>query len=219
MASEYERTRPLPIEIANAHCFAISAKQVAEDGWILDAGCGTGRFTRPLARQHSRVVGADISPEMLAELRRLQAQSPQPLLVPTDLRALPFANTQFSAVLAVHILHLIADWQDALREIWRVLAPGGFFFLGKEDRSSSAVRDFYMTEGQRRGLAPNSPWRTKYSRSNSSVLTQANMEPQNFKRSLFPEWHWNHTIPYLYPTCGPGKSSLLLTMANSYRSP
>ncbi len=190
VATEYERTRPLPPKVALSVVKFISG--VGGDGWILDAGCGTGRFTRPLAARHERTVGVDVSEEMLGEMRRILSETgaPQPNLVPADLRGLPFPDAHFTAVLAVHVLHLIAEWRDAIREMERVTVPGGILMLGYEHRSTSAVRDFYMAEGRRRDLLPAHP---------GARNTETDMP---FIKACFgatahetitrPEWQWTH---------------------------
>lgn len=192
VATQYERTRPLPVEIADSVAGYIGGLP-GPDEWILDAGCGTGRFTRALANIYPRVVGADVSPEMLAELRRLQTGSPQPALVTTDLRTLPFPDVQFGAVLAVHVLHLIADWKQALGEMWRVLAPNGALLLGYEDRSKSEVRDFYMTEGQRRGLVPRHPG-VRNTRAHILPFIESEYRVSSVETVSLPEWEWERSV-------------------------
>ena len=202
VAREYERTRPLPDSVADAVALHIAQLVRADDwraddwradDWILDAGCGTGRFTRALARASARVVGADVSPDMLDELRRLQGSAPQPLLVRSDLRSLPFRNQQFSAVLTVHVLHLIADWPQAVGEMWRVLEPGGVLLLGYEDRSKSAVRDFYMTEGQRLGLLPGHPG-VRNTRADILPYLASAYGATTVETVSLPSWSWTRTV-------------------------
>jgi ubiquinone/menaquinone biosynthesis C-methylase UbiE len=48
-------------------------------------------------------------------------------LVMSDMTALPFRDTSFDVVLAVHVFHLVDGWQQAAREVLRVLCPGGAF--------------------------------------------------------------------------------------------
>jgi ubiquinone/menaquinone biosynthesis C-methylase UbiE len=48
-------------------------------------------------------------------------------LVTSDITALPFADASFDVAVAVHIFHLVDGWQQSVREILRVLRPGGLF--------------------------------------------------------------------------------------------
>ena len=48
-------------------------------------------------------------------------------LVLSDMTALPFRDASFDVVLAVHVFHLVDGWQQAVREVLRVLRPGGAF--------------------------------------------------------------------------------------------
>lgn len=48
-------------------------------------------------------------------------------LVLSDMTALPFREASFDVVLAVHVFHLVDGWQNAVREVLRVLRPGGVF--------------------------------------------------------------------------------------------
>ncbi|MBC8140721.1 MAG: class I SAM-dependent methyltransferase [Armatimonadetes bacterium] len=193
VASEYERTRPLPDKIGESVArYIVSLLNKRE--WMLDAGCGTGRFTRPLARRHDRVVGADVSREMIARLREEHAPFREPLLVRADLRDLPFPDAQFSIVLTVHVLHLIAEWQTAFAEMWRVLEGDGCLLLGYEDRSVSAVRDFYLTEGRQRGLLPAAPG----TRDTQGVLipfAQEKFGVTQIEEVSLPAWRWKTTTP------------------------
>ena len=93
-------------------------------GAILDAGCGEGRNAFPLAREGYRVVGLDRSRALLEAVPRHAGLR----LVCGSYEAMPFRNSTFDAVLllgtALGYSGNAADRQ-ALREIRRVLAPGG----------------------------------------------------------------------------------------------
>src|ERR1700730_2705394 len=43
----------------------------------------------------------------------------------SDMTALPFRDASFDVVVAVHVFHLVGDWRQAVREVLRVLRPGG----------------------------------------------------------------------------------------------
>lgn len=160
VAAEYEETRYLPPQVADALARQVTAHLGPHD-WVLDAGVGTGRLGRSLSRAHpGRVVGVDISRAMMARMTGKQ-RADRPHLALADLRALPFADGAFAAVLAVHVFHLIPAWETAVREVWRVVRPGGgMLVIGKEERGSSPVRDHYLAEAARRGVLPPNPGAT-----------------------------------------------------------
>ena len=128
-ADSYDATRALPPEIAAKQTEALLAElRAAGVDRLLEAGIGTGRITRPLMERGARVTGIDISPRMLARLReQIGAQHRLPDLLLGDATRLPLRDASFRAVLMVHVLHMVADWKQALKEMRRVLAPGGVF--------------------------------------------------------------------------------------------
>ena len=82
------------------------------------AGCGNGLYLRALAGGPGRAAGCDLSMGMLRA-------AGLPALVNADVAALPFRDGAFDAVLAVHMLYHVPDRQATVRELRRVLAPGG----------------------------------------------------------------------------------------------
>jgi len=103
-----------------------------EGGPLLELGCGTGRILIPVARTGVRVVGVDRSEPMLAyaghRARRLP-RARRPEMVRADIRALPFPDRSFSAVMAPYgILQSLTRERDlaaTLAEAARVLKRGG----------------------------------------------------------------------------------------------
>jgi ubiquinone/menaquinone biosynthesis C-methylase UbiE len=107
---------------------------------LLDLACGPGIYTRPFARQVAPglVVGLDLSPAMLRHARsRARAANLQNLaLVRGDALHLPFAGGRFDVVNCCGALHLFPDSDLALREVHRVLKPGGRFTVAAFRRGS-----------------------------------------------------------------------------------
>jgi demethylmenaquinone methyltransferase/2-methoxy-6-polyprenyl-1,4-benzoquinol methylase len=99
--------------------------RVPEDGGhVLDVATGTGLVARALVREHGcRVVGVDQSPEMLAEARRHDDGSVE--LVEASADALPFADGEFDALTFTYLLRYVDDPAATLRELARVVRPGG----------------------------------------------------------------------------------------------
>lgn len=82
---------------------------------IVDIGAGTGRFARLLA-ETARVVAVDRSREMIAEARERRTAN----FVRGDAHALPFRRDAFDVAILVMVLHQLADYRRALREVARV---------------------------------------------------------------------------------------------------
>ena len=109
----------------------------AQDGRVLELGCGTGRIAVPVARAGAHIVGIDRSEEMLARARKRIARARlgrQLTLVRGDIRELPFTTrTKFSAVLAAYgILQSLTRERDLARtfaSVARVLRRGGLFAI------------------------------------------------------------------------------------------
>ena len=110
---------------------------------VLDAGCGTGRHSWPLAGAGHEVVGLDSSPVVLAAARRRAHPISWPRFVRGTYSALPFAPGSFDAVLCLGTaLGYLGDAADraALREFRRVLAPGGRLVVETLHRAELGVR-------------------------------------------------------------------------------
>jgi ubiquinone/menaquinone biosynthesis C-methylase UbiE len=92
---------------------------------VLDVGCGTGTLLAAVARAvpGATGVGLDLSTRMLAVARR--KLSPAVVLVAGAAERLPFADASFTAVVSTSALHYFREPVTALREMNRVLAPGG----------------------------------------------------------------------------------------------
>jgi ubiquinone/menaquinone biosynthesis C-methylase UbiE len=96
-------------------------------GRVLDAGAGTGRVARALCADDWRVTALDVSREMLD---RLAYELPSCDTVQCALGTpLPFEDGAFDAVVSMRVLKYVAEMDDAVRELARVLRPGGLAVL------------------------------------------------------------------------------------------
>jgi SAM-dependent methyltransferase len=97
---------------------------------VLDLCCGAGRHLHRLATRDVTPIGLDLSPDLLREARH---ESPPARLVRGDMRRLPFADAVFDAVLSFFTSfgYFLEDEENlaVLREVSRVLRPGGGFLL------------------------------------------------------------------------------------------
>ncbi len=104
---------------------------------ILDVGCGDAALAVALAERGAIVTGVDADPRMLAAGRaRAEASGVTVRLLQGDIRALPFADGSVDMVLAVTVLCFMDDAAPAVREMGRVLRPGGRLVIGELGRWS-----------------------------------------------------------------------------------
>ncbi len=99
---------------------------------ILDMPVGTAHFTVKAARQHSGiVVGADIAEGMVREAGMRAEREALANLHPVqaDAHALPFADGAFAGILCTNGLQVIPGLIASVRELARVLAPGGMLYV------------------------------------------------------------------------------------------
>lgn len=130
---QYDALRGHPPEVAGAIGLAIAA-QVGEGARVLELGIGTGRIALPVAAAGCEVFGIDVSADMLATLSgRVRNEGLDSIhLAQGDITALPFREAAFDGALAVHVLHLVADWKNVLDDVVRVLRPGATLVLGRD---------------------------------------------------------------------------------------
>ncbi len=98
-------------------------------GWVLDLGCGTGALLEQVLERYpgSVCTGLDLSQGMLERAEaRLEGRA---RLIRGDAEALPFDTGVFDAVLCCDSFHHYPDPGAVVREVARVLRPGGVFLL------------------------------------------------------------------------------------------
>jgi ubiquinone/menaquinone biosynthesis C-methylase UbiE len=120
-------------EDAYRECFTYSRKRLevllarylpqrGEGKRLLDVGCGTGHYMAGLAARGYVVAGVDGSGEMLAHARE---NNPGAVLEQADVEKLPFPDASFDYALCVEVHRYLPDPAGCIREIGRVLKPGG----------------------------------------------------------------------------------------------
>jgi demethylmenaquinone methyltransferase/2-methoxy-6-polyprenyl-1,4-benzoquinol methylase len=109
--------------------FLVSRIEAGPDDTVLDVACGTGAVALELVRAYGcRVVGIDQSPEMLTAGRsRIASAGRASLIELRDGRAeeLPFPAASFDALTFTYLLRYVDDPGTTLRELARVVRPGG----------------------------------------------------------------------------------------------
>ena len=139
--------------------------RIAQGMRVLDAGCGSGRNLVFLLREGFNVWGVDESADAVAQTRQLAARLAPRL--PADrfrvehVERMSLADASVDAVISSAVLHFARDdehWLAMVREMWRVLAPGGVLFarlatsVGQPDLQPLGGRRFVMPDGSARYL-------------------------------------------------------------------
>ncbi len=108
---------------------------------LLDVGSGAGQIARHLlkyADAQARITCLDLSPEMLRRARQ-RLKTGWPTFLAADLSRLPFADAAFDCVTCGYVLEHLPDPRDGLRELSRVMVPGGrMLLLTTEDNFGGA---------------------------------------------------------------------------------
>ncbi len=104
---------------------------------VLDIGCGAGTISVPLASRNLNVKAVDAVPEMIALTKQLAAESGiggNLQAAVGDIHHLDFADRSFELVLAVGVLPWLSEPEVAVREMERVLKPGGYLIVNIDNR-------------------------------------------------------------------------------------
>lgn len=98
---------------------------------VLEIGCGRGvGMEILLSLEADHVTGFDLDPRMVAlAAQRLAKYGDRARVFVGDAEAIDAPNASFDAVVDYGVIHHIPGWQQALKEIARVLKPGGTFYF------------------------------------------------------------------------------------------
>ena len=152
-----------------AYAAAVTALGLHEGDRVLDAGCGTGRALPPLRAAvgpSGVVLGADLTPAMLEAAARSGRDRDGRLLL-ADVAALPLRTESLDAVFAAGLIAHLPEPLGNLRELARVVRPGGrlalFHPIGRAALAARQGRQItagdLRAESNLRPLLADSGWR------------------------------------------------------------
>ncbi len=138
---------------------------------VLDFGCGSGNVTQHLLELGATVLAADVSPAFLKLVRRRFAGQRVDTfeLNGRDLKGLPDASVD--AAVSYSVLHHIPDYLHAIRELCRVVRPGGVLLIDHEAAPAEWAGDPQLAELRAR------------------VLERERAKPKQVRRFVDP-WHY-----------------------------
>lgn len=117
-------------------------------GLLLDIGCAAGAEFVPLIARGFRIVGFDYAPEMIRVAQRRYRESKAVQLCRADAESLPFPDASFDHVVCLGVFEYLATYENSLKEIARVLRPGGTIIISLPTRISldrASINLFNMT--------------------------------------------------------------------------
>ena len=154
IAERYDATREMPRPALDA-CYErlIGSGVLPRRGTILDAGCGTGQISLPLAEQGFRVRGFDISAAMAAIAQAKCPADWDARYMAADIRSLPVQDATFDAIVVSKVFQHVQDWPRACLELLRVLRGGGSL-IELRDRGAfgNAVRRHFAARADALGF-------------------------------------------------------------------
>lgn len=127
MTSPADPTGPQQFGNAEANLRFLDATGALSPGVeVLEIGTGTGGMLRALLDRHVRATGVEINPALIAESRKWHGELPVHQVTGVEL---PFPDASFDRVLSFDVFEHIRDSDAHLREVARVLRPGGRYLV------------------------------------------------------------------------------------------
>lgn len=145
---------------------------------VIDVGCGKGSWHESLVRRGVRLILAlDSSPGMVAFTQQQANQKGYPVVaIEASAERLPVPDASYDLGMANHVLFHVADIPGALRELRRVLKPGGRAILTTAAADSAErLEEFHRTAAERLGYQPT-----------GRVIDRFNLDHIDVVRAVFP---------------------------------
>jgi SAM-dependent methyltransferase len=143
-ANKTDRAYQTP-DVTRQRMRTLEALQLKAGEFVLDVGCGTGLLARDMATlvgAVGRVIGVDISQDMLTLAEQRCADLPQVHLKQSKAEEIPEGDSSFDAAVCVQVLLYVPDVPAALSEMYRVLKPGARIVVVETDWRGTVLNSF-----------------------------------------------------------------------------
>ena len=115
--------------------------EIKEEQNLLEVGCGIGAVSKYMGEKYSlNVTGTDVDTEQIQTALKDKNDNRNIRFLKADAAELPFEDDEFDIVMFYMVMHHIANWRGAFREISRVLKPKGYLIMGDILYSNFAAR-------------------------------------------------------------------------------
>lgn len=152
-ASTYDRSALQRIVFDPVQRAALDAarRELPRPGRVLDVGCGTGRLLRRAAAVFpaAELVGVDAAPEMVRQAEASVPAGARSRFARATAEDLPFADASFDLVVSTMSFHHWSDQRAGLRQVHRVLTPGGLMALTDGFAVGRVLRLAFRAAGRR----------------------------------------------------------------------
>jgi len=150
-ANSTESWDRLRTEMIGARTDLLALLELIDERWTVgDLGCGTGHITAALAPCVSRVIAVDESGPMLGAAKQRLAEFENVELREGTIESLPIPDGMLDAAIMFLVAHFITDPAKVMREVLRVLVPGGRLLivdLMSHERAEYAVQLGHVWQG------------------------------------------------------------------------
>ena len=98
-------------------------------GEVIEFGCGSGYFTKVIAKNAKYVIATDLSDEMLEIAEKELKEFYNVTVQKADCRATSLTSGEFDTVFIAHLIHVIKNPLKTLKESFRILKSGGLLII------------------------------------------------------------------------------------------
>lgn len=155
IAARYDATREVPAAcLQAAYRRFVDAGLLPVHGLLLDAGCGTGQMSLPLAEMGYGVRGYDISGAMVSIAQAKTRKDLQARYAVADVRRIPDDDGSFDGIVVSKLFQHVEHWREGARELLRVLKPGACILsINETGAFKNPVRQFFSARADSLGYA------------------------------------------------------------------